>query len=110
MFYTSGTTVDSSLTTKVFQFFETKCAPIKNYDVEVNFSDLSDDGVRGWQEKDGDEFLIHIHDKIETTEELIKTIFHELVHCAQDIRGLKDNNEREDEAYHLEDVYYGEFV
>jgi len=110
MFYTSGTTVDSSLTTKVFQFFETKCASIKNYDVEVYFSDLSDDGVKGWQEKDGDEFLIHIHDKIETTEELIKTIFHELVHCAQDIRGLKDNNEREDEAYHLEDVYYGEFV
>ena len=110
MFYTSGTTVDSSLTTKVFQFFETKCAPIKNYEVEVYFSDLSDDGVKGWQEKDGDEFLIHIHDKIETTEELIKTIFHELVHCAQDIRGLKDNNEREDEAYHLEDVYYGEFV
>ena len=110
MFYTSGTTVDSSLTTKVFQFFETKCASIKNYDVEVYFSDLYDDGVKGWQEKDGDEFLIHIHDKIETTEELIKTIFHELVHCAQDIRGLKDNNEREDEAYHLEDVYYGEFV
>ena len=110
MFYTSGTTVDSSLTTKVFQFFETKCASIKNYDVEVYFSDLCDDGVKGWQEKDGDEFLIHIHDKIETTEELIKTIFHELVHCAQDIRGLKDNNEREDEAYHLEDVYYGEFV
>ena len=110
MFYTSGTTVDSSLTTKVFQFFETKCASIKNYDVEVYFSDLSDDGVKGWQEKDGDEFLIHIHDKIETTEELIKTSFHELVHCAQDIRGLKDNNEREDEAYHLEDVYYGEFV
>ena len=110
MFYTSGTTVDSSLTTKVFQFFETKCASIKNYDVEVYFSDLSDDGVKGWQEKDGDEFLIHIHDKLESIEEHIRTIFHELVHCVQDIRGLSEENKREELAYSLEEQFYKEYV
>ena len=111
MFYTSGTQVDHELTINVCQFFTTKYAPIKKYDLEIYFSDLSEDGVKGWQEKNGDEFLIHIHDKIDTKEELIKTILDELVHCSQDIsKPNLTNDERETEAYNLEDVYYGEFV
>ena len=110
-FYTSGTQGDHELTINVCQFFTTKYAPIKKYDLEIYFSDLSEDGVKGWQEKNGDEFLIHIHDKIDTKEELIKTILHELVHCSQDIsKPNLTNDERETEAYNLEDVYYGEFV
>ena len=110
-FYHSGTNVDSSLTFDVCQFFETKCYPIiGNYDVELYYCDLNDDGVKGWQEKNGDEFLIHIHDKLESIEEHIRTIFHELVHCVQDIRGLSEENKREEIAYHLEEQFYQEYV
>ena len=111
-FFTSGTpTIDSSLTFDVCQFFETKCYPsIANYDVEIYYCDLNEDGVKGWQEKNGDEFLIHIHDKLESIEEHIRTIFHELVHCIQDIRGLSEENKREEQAYHLEEQFYQEYV
>ena len=80
-FFTSGTpTIDSSLTFDVCQFFETKCYPIiGNYDVELYYCDLNDDGVKGWQEKNGDEFLIHIHDKLESIEEHIRTKAHDVV-------------------------------
>jgi len=111
-FFTSGTpTIDSSLTFDVCQFFETKCYPsIANYDVEIYYCDLNEDGVKGWQEKNGDEFLIHIHDKLESKEEHIKTIFHELVHCVQDILGLSEENKREEIAYRLEEQFYDEYV
>ena len=111
-FFTSGTpTIDSSLTFDVCQFFETKCYPsIANYDVEIYYCDLNEDGVKGWQEKNGDEFLIHIYDKLESIEEHIRTIFHELVHCIQDIRGLSEENKREEQAYHLEEQFYKEYV
>ncbi len=110
MFYTSGTQIDHELAIDICQFFSSKYSLIKKYDVEVYYSDLSEDGVKGWQEKNGNEFLIHIHDKIDK-EEHIKTLFHELVHCEQDIsRPHLTNDERENEAYKLEDVYYEEFV
>ena len=111
-FFSSGTpTIDSSLTFDVCQFFETKCYPsIANYDVEIYYCDLNEDGVKGWQEKNGDEFLIHIHDKLESIEEHIRTIFHELIHCVQDIRGLSEENKREEIAYHLEEQFYQEYV
>ena len=43
-------------------------------------------------------------------DEYIKTIFHELVHCIQDIRGISDNNSRECEAYKLEQLFYDNFM
>ena len=73
--YISGTNHDASLTLDVCQFFQTKYYPsIGNYDVELYYCDLNEDGVKGWQEKNGDEFLIHIHDKLESIEEHIRTI------------------------------------
>ena len=107
MFYTSGTQVDHELTINVCQFFTTKYAPIKKYDLEIYFSDLSEDGVKGWQEKNGDEFLIHIDYNL-TADEHIRTLLHELIHCIQDIKGITDTQTREDEAYHLEEQYSNE--
>ena len=77
--------------------------------VEIYHCDLSDDNVKGYQEKNGDEFLLHIEATLDE-DEYIKTLFHELVHCIQDIRGITNNNDREDEAYILEDQYYEEFI
>ena len=108
--YTSGLNDGCiDVTHRVFSFFTKKHFPITNHDVEVHYCDLSDDNVKGYQEQNGDEFLIHIDTHLGEGE-LIKTIFHELVHCAQDIRGLTNNEEREDEAYTLEEKYAHEFL
>ena len=106
----SGEYSDSNLAQKVYNYFETKCYPIiANYLVELYHCDLTDDNVKGWQEKNDDEFLIQIDTNL-SKDEYIKTIFHELVHCIQDINGVNDNEIRESEAYKLEEVYYGGFI
>ena len=106
----SGVYTDSNLARKVYNYFETNCYPeIANYIVELYHCDLSDDNVKGWQEKNDDEFLLHIEATLDE-DEYIKTIFHELVHCIQDINGLSDNNARECEAYKLEQLYYDNFM
>ena len=96
----SGAYTDSELARKVYQFFESKCWYIREYVVEVYHCDLSDDNVKGYQEKNGDEFLLHIEATLDE-DEYIRTLFHELVHCAQDIVGLTDDTKRECEAYKL---------
>ena len=105
----SGAYTDSNLARKVYEFVESKYSFLGKYVVEVYHCDLSDDNVKGYQEKNGDEFLLHIEATLDE-DEYIKTLFHELVHCVQDIRGITNNNDREDEAYILEDQYYDEFI
>ena len=105
----SGAYTDSTLARKVYEFVESKYSFLREYVVEVYHCDLSDDNVKGYQEKNGDEFLLHIEATLDE-DEYIKTLFHELVHCVQDIRGITNNNDREDEAYILEDQYYEEFI
>ena len=54
----SGAYTDSNLAREVYNYFETKCYPeIANYVVELYHCDLTDDNVKGWQEKNDDEFL-----------------------------------------------------
>ena len=106
----SGAYTDSNLARKVYNYFETKCySDIANYVVELYHCDLTDDNVKGWQEKNGDEFLLHIDANLDE-DEYIKPIFHELVHCMQDINGLNDNEMRECEAYKLEQLFYDNFM
>ena len=105
----SGAYTDSNLARKVYEFVESKYSFLREYVVEVYHCDLSDDNVKGYQEKNGDEFLLHIEATLDE-DEYIKTLFHELVHCIQDIRGITNNNDREDEAYILEDQYYEQFT
>ena len=107
--YFSGAYIDSNLALNVYQFFESKYTFIADYDVEIYHTDLTNDNVKGWQERNGDEFLIHIDTNLDEGE-YIKTIFHELVHCIQDINGLSDNNSRECEAYKLEELFYDNFM
>ena len=105
----SGAYTDSNLARKVYEFFESKYTFIADYDVEIYHTDLTDDNVKGWQEKNDDEFLLHIDANLDE-DEYIKTILHELVHCVQDIEGLSDNNARENQAYKLEQLYYDQFI
>jgi len=107
---TSGVYTDApNLALEIYQFFETKYPSIADYVVEVYHCDLTDDNVKGWQEQNGEEFLIHIDQDL-CAGEYIKTLFHELVHCIQDIVGLTDNNARESEAYKLEELFYASFL
>ena len=105
----SGAYTDSNLARKVYEFVESKYSFLSEYVVEVYHCDLSDDNVKGYQEKNGDEFLLHIEATLDE-DEYIRTLFHELVHCAQDIVGLTDDTKRECEAYKLEEQYYAEFI
>ena len=106
----SGAYTDSNLARKVYEFFESKYPFIADYVVEVYHCDLTDDNVKGWQEKNGDEFLIHIDTNVvKDYQEHVKTLLHELVHCCQDIRGVTNNEDRESEAYMLEEEYFNEF-
>ena len=105
----SGAYTDSNLARKVYEFFESKYTFMAYYVVEIYHCDLTDDNVKGWQEKNDDEFLLHIDANLDE-DEYIKTIFHELVHCIQDIRGISDNNSRECEAYKLEELFYDNFM
>ena len=108
--YTSGTLIkDRCLVTNVYKFFLEKHPMMKDQDVEIHYCDLSEDKVTGWQEKNGDEFLLHIEATLDEGE-YIKTIFHELVHCMQDIIGLNDTTLRECEAYELEQLYHDQFI
>ena len=105
----SGAYTDSNLARKVYEFFESKYTFMAYYVVEIYHCDLTDDNVKGWQEKNDDEFLLHIDANLDE-DEYIKTIFHELVHCVQDINGLNDNEMRECEAYKLEELFYDNFM
>ena len=108
--YTSGEYIDSEIALLSHHFITNKYPLLRKYDVEVNYCDLSEDNVKGWQEKNGDEFLIHIDtNTVSDYQEHVKTLLHELVHCCQDIRGVTNNEERENEAYMLEEEYFNEF-
>ena len=107
--YTSGTLIkDRCLVTNVYKFFLEKHPMMKDQDVEIHYCDLSEDKVTGWQEKNGDEFLIHIDDNLDR-DEYIRTILHELIHCMQDLTGETEESQREFNAYTLEETYYNEF-
>ena len=108
--YTSGEYIDSEIALLSHHFVTNKYPLLRKYDVEVHYCDLSEDNVKGWQEKNGDEFLIHIDtNTVPDYQEHVKTLLHELIHCCQDIRGVTNNEEREYEAYMLEEEYFNEF-
>ena len=104
MLYISGECKEPDVTEQAYDFFTQKYyLP----DVEVYYCDLSEEGAYGFQEKNGDEFLIHIDYNL-TGSDHIRTLFHELIHCTQDIRGVKNEKNREQEAYQLEEQYTNE--
>ena len=77
-------------------------------EIEVHYCDLTDDNVFGWCEQcDDNHWLVTIHNDLAITEHY-KTLFHEFQHIIQDIYGIKCEEVRENEAYHIEGVMYKE--
>ena len=77
-------------------------------EIEVHYCDLTEDNVFGWCEQcDDNHWLVTIHNDLQITEHY-KTLFHEFQHIIQDIYGIKCEEVRETEAYHIEGVMYKE--
>ena len=106
MLFTSGKSKHTHLTQSVFEFFTTKYEI--DSDVEVYHTDLSDDNAFGFTEVNGDEQFVQIHNDL-NEKDYITTLLHELVHVVQNENGQFDDEERENEAYTLEQVLYSNY-
>ena len=106
MFYTSEKT---TLSNQVYQFMIGLYPKLEEVDIEVIPTDLSEDNVFGWTMENNDQNEIEIHHLL-TNEEYITTLIHELIHVDQNVRGLKDDTERETEAYKLEGMLTEKFM
>ena len=106
MFYTSEKT---TLSNQVYQFMIGLYPNLEEVDIEVIPTDLSEDCVFGWTMENNDQQEIQIHHLL-TNEEYITTLIHELIHVDQNVRGLLDDEEREEEAYSLEHTLTKQFL
>tara|TARA_R100000734_G_C3291221_1_gene83035 strand:- start:10 stop:294 length:285 start_codon:yes stop_codon:yes gene_type:complete len=82
---------------------------LNNTDIEVIHTDLTEDNVFGWTLENNDQNEIEIHDNL-NEKDYITTLIHELVHVDQNLRGLRDDTERENEAYKLETPLTNQFL
>ena len=106
MFYTSEKT---TLSNQVYQFMIGLYPNLEEVDIEVIPTDLSEDCVFGWTMENNDQQEIQIHHRL-TNEEYITTLIHELIHVDQNVRGLRDDTQREEEAYSLEHTLTNQFL
>ena len=109
MFYTSGISTHFDLPQRVYQFMQSVYPSLKNTDIEVIHTDLTEDNVFGWTLENNDQNEIEIHDNL-NEKDYITTLIHELVHVDQNLRGLRDDTERETEAYKLETPLTNQFL
>ena len=106
MFYTSEKT---NLSNQVYSFMCGLYPNLEEVDIEVIPTDLSEDNVFGWTYENNDQNEIQFHHSL-TNDEYITTLIHELIHVDQNVRGLFDDEEREEEAYSLEHTLTKQFL
>ena len=78
-------------------------------DIEVIPTDLTEDNVFGWTMETDDQNEIEIHNDL-SEKDFITTLIHELIHVDQNVRGLRDDIQREEEAYSLEHTLTNQFL
>ena len=98
MFYASENEI---LSNQIYAYMCGLYPNLENVDIEVIHTDLTEDNVFGWTTENNDQNEIEIHNDL-STEDYITTLIHELIHVDQNIRGLRDDEKRENEAYKLE--------
>ena len=106
MFYT---TENTTLSNQVYSFMCGLYPNLEDVDIEVIPTDLSEDNVFGWTMENNDQNEIQIH-YILPDDEYITTLIHELIHVDQNVRGLYDDEQREEEAYSLEHTLTNQFL
>ena len=99
----------TTLGNQIFEFMAGIYPNLTTTDIEVIPTDLTEDNVFGWTLENNDQNEIEIHDNL-TEKDYITTLIHELVHVDQNLRGLKDDTERENEAYKLETPLTNQFL
>ena len=82
---------------------------LEKVDIEVIPTDLTEDNVFGWTLENNDQNEIEIHNEL-SQKDFITTLIHELIHVDQNVRGLRDDTERETEAYKLETPLTNQFL
>lgn len=109
MIFTSGSNQRPSLTQSVYRFMLNEEPLLSSATITIHTRRLKSENVVGWQQQeDTDEFLIDVERTLSKSK-FILTLMHELVHCRQSLEGLMNDEEREEEAYHLEKVYFDKF-
>ena len=91
----------TTLGNKIYEFMSVVFPQLTETDIEVIHTDLTEDNVFGWTLINNDQNEIEIHNDL-STEDYITTLIHELIHVDQNVRGLRDDEKRENEAYKLE--------
>ena len=111
MFYTSEDFKRNraNLTNQIYQFMVGLYPNLEKVDIEVIPTDLTEDNVFGWTLENNDQNEIEIHNELSQKDFTI-TLIHELVHVDQNVRGLLDDTERENEAYKLEIPLTNQFL
>ena len=91
----------TTLGNQIFEFMAGIYPNLAEVDIEVIPTDLTEDNVFGWTLENNDQNEIEIHNEL-TQKDFITTLIHELIHVDQNVRGLRDDEQRENEAYKLE--------
>ena len=99
----------TTLGNQIFEFMSGLYPNLTTTDIEVIHTDLTEDNVFGWTMETDDQHEIEIHNDL-SEKDFIITLIHELIHVDQNVRGLRDDEEREKEAYSLEHTLTNEFL
>ena len=91
----------TTLGNQIFEFMSGLYPNLTTTDIEVIPTDLTEDNVFGWTLENNDQNEIEIHNDL-SDKDFITTLIHELIHVDQNVRGLRDDEQRENEAYKLE--------
>ena len=91
----------TTLGNQIFEFMSGLYPNLTTTDIEVIHTDLTEDNVFGWTTENNDQNEIEIHNELSQKDFTISLI-HELIHVDQNVRGLRDDEQRENEAYKLE--------
>ena len=100
MFFNSD---NNPIAESVYVFMSVIFPEIKDTDVEVIHTDLTEDNVFGWTLINNDQNEIEIHNDL-SERDYVTTLIHELVHVKQNVNWVTDDTIREGEAYELENT------
>ena len=100
MFFNSD---NNPIAESVYVFMSIIFPEIKDTDVDVIHTDLTEDNVFGWTLIKNDQNEIEIHNDL-SERDYVTTLIHELVHVKQNVQGVTDDTIREGEAYELENT------
>ena len=108
MFIITGKKI-TTLGNEVYEFMCRLYQNLTEVDIEVIPTDLTEDNVFGWTMETDDQNEIEIHNDL-SEKDFIITLIHELIHVDQNVRGLRDDTQREEEAYSLEHTLTNQFL